>query len=260
MPRISIIIPTYNRARFVAQAIESVQTQTFADWEMIVVDDASEDDTPGIVAKQVAQDQRIKYFRNEVNLGISRTRNRGLELAQGEYIAVLDSDDIWCDMEKLQKQSDFLEQHPDYSLIGGAVILVDEQGSEIGRRQPPIADQDIRSGLLLKNTLVHSSIMYRREAVKGLGGYDVKLSSGEDYDLWLRLGREHKLANLPDYVVKYRVHSGNISISERLKTLRINLELVKKNKDYYPGYFRALCRRLLRLSAYQIMAAIKESF
>ena len=114
IPKVSVVIITYNRARFLPEAIESVIAQSFTDWELIVVDDASTDNTKGVVEKYSSVDSRIKYYRNPENLNISKSRNRGIELSKGKYIAVLDSDDIWCDIEKLKLQYSFLESNLDH--------------------------------------------------------------------------------------------------------------------------------------------------
>ena len=103
-PVVSVVIPTFNRQAFIGEAIESVQKQTFSDWEMLIVDDASTDNTESIVKEYVQKDPRIKYYKNEKNLGIAKTRNKCLELSQGKYIAPLDSDDIWLDENKIRDQ------------------------------------------------------------------------------------------------------------------------------------------------------------
>ncbi|KKT73909.1 MAG: Glycosyl transferase family 2, partial [Microgenomates group bacterium GW2011_GWA2_44_7] len=130
---ISIITITRNRAGFISEAIESALEQSFPDWELIVIDDASEDNTREIVEEYIVRDSRIKYFRNDEHLRISKSRNKALSLALGEYVAVLDSDDVWSDRDKLKKQYGFLEGNKDYVLIGGGVIVIDEYGKEIRR-------------------------------------------------------------------------------------------------------------------------------
>ena len=256
--KVSIVIITYNRARFLPEAIESVLAQSFADWEMIVVDDASTDNTKEVVEKYCACDSRIKYYRNPENLNISKSRNRGMELAVGKYIAVLDSDDMWCDEEKIATQYSFLEEHPDHILVGGGVIVVDENGVEKKRYIDPQDDKDLRRIILSRNPFAQSTVMYNRKAVLDLGGYDNALNGIEDYDLWLRIGSVAKFANINRHVLKYRVHGGNISVTDRLRLVEHNLSLVKKNKNNFPSYYKAILRRQIRLFLYRIVSKIKR--
>lgn len=254
-PLVSVNIATYNRGGFLAEAIESVLAQTYTNWELVIVDDASTDNTREVVDSYL-KDPRIKYFRNETNLNISLTRNRGLKESQGEFIAVLDSDDIWCDKDKLKKQVEFLENNPDHALVGTGVIKIDKNGREMSRYLNPLTDKTIRVKILSQNAFAHSSLMYRREAVLALGGYDPAINGIEDYDLWLKIGSRWQFANLPDYALKYRVHGSNISLTDRKRLMRINIDLIKKNKRIYPRYRLALLRRLLRLWAYQVLSAL----
>jgi len=253
MPKVSVITITYNRAKYLPEAIESVLAQTFTDWELLIIDDCSTDNTREVAEKYTAKDSRIKYFRNDVNLKISKSRNKGLELAQGKYIAMLDSDDIWCDIEKLDRQYNFLENKPEYALIGGGVIVINETGKEIKRYLDPNGNKDLKKMILAKNPFAHSSVMYSRRIALDLDGYDVGLPSAEDYDLWLRMGKKHKVANLRDYVLKYRVHGGNISVTDRATIIERNLFVVERYKDYYPNHWKAVIRRTTRLWAYKLL-------
>lgn len=255
-PKISIITITYNRARFLPEAIESVLAQSFTDWELLIIDDASTDDTSEVAGRYASIDQRIKYYKNQENLKISRSRNRGLELSKGDYVAVLDSDDIWRDKDKLQKQYDYLVGHPACGLIGGGVVVIDERGKEMRRYLNEQGDESIRKKLLIKNQFAQSSVMYPRQAVLDLGKYDVELSGIEDYDLWMRVGAKYELANLDSYVLSYRLHGGNVSVTDRARLMERNLFLIKKYKEFYPSYRRAWLRRILRLWAYRFLSMI----
>src|SRR5574344_2461092 len=124
---ISIIICTYNRADLLPKAIASVLSQSYQDFELIIIDDASTDNTKDVIPN----DDRIKYYKNEVNLGISKSRNLGVSLSCGQYIAMLDSDDYWLDNNKLQKQLEVINQDSKIGLVGTGIILVDEQGNKI---------------------------------------------------------------------------------------------------------------------------------
>jgi len=249
---ISIIIITYNRAGFISEAIESALGQSFFDWELIVIDDASEDDTREIVEEYIVRDSRIKYFRNDGHLRISKSRNKALGSARGEYVAVLDSDDVWSDRDKLKKQYGFLEGNKDYVLIGGGVIVIDEYGKETRRYFNRESDENIRGKILFQNQFAHSSVMFRREAALKAGGYDENLNIGEDYDLWLKLGTLGKMANIKEHLLKYRVHGGNVTL-KRVEALKNNIAIIRKYKDRYPNYYLAYARRALRLLVYRLI-------
>lgn len=253
-PKISIILITYNRSRFISEAIESVLAQSFSDWELLIIDDASTDDTRKIIENLIETEKRIKYFFNKTNIGISKSRNMGLSLAQGKYIAIIDSDDIWDDSNKLKSQYNFLENNRDYALLGGGVIVINQNGQEIKKYYNPESDEKIRKKMLIKNPFAHSSVMYLKKAAVDLGGYDPKLKTLEDYDLYLKIGAKHKLYNLKKYFSKYRVHSGNISAAERANMMKLNIFLINKYKKNYPNYGIAFFRRSLRLIVYKFLS------
>lgn len=246
MPLISVITITHNRDKYLAEAVESVLNQSFTDWECIIIDDASSDDTAKIIAKYAAQDPRIKIQRENVNLGITKARNLALQMAQGKYVAVLDSDDVWADPEKLQKQHSFLEKNVDCVLVGGAVIVVNENGQEVSRYKNPVTDVAIRTGILRRNPFLHSSVMFKRDAAVNCGGYG-NYTVGEDYDLFLKMGRSGKLANLDDYLVKYRKHGMGVTWSRRVRAAKDHLNIIAKHKKQYPNYFLAVIKGYLRL-------------
>ena len=243
---ISIITITRNRAGFISEAIESALGQSFPDWELIIIDDASQDNTREIADNYAKKDSRIKYFRNDEHLRISKSRNKALSLARGEYVAVLDSDDVWSDRDKLKKQYEFLERNKDYVLVGGGVIVIDEFGKEIRRYFNRESDEDIRWKILFQNQFAHSSVMFKRDMALKAGGYDEDLNIGEDYDLWLKLGTLGKMANIKEYLLKYRVHSGNVTL-KRVEALKNNIAIIRKYKNRYPNYYLAYARRALRL-------------
>lgn len=255
---VSIITTTYNRANYLKEAIDSIRNQTYDNWELIIVDDNSIDNTRALVQACIKKDKRIKYLKNKTNLNVSRSRNRGLKQAEGDYVAILDSDDFWCDKNKLKKQVSFLELNKTYSLIGGGVIIVDSNGKELKRYLNLEKDVDIRNKILLKNQFCHSSVLYRKNIIDNLGGYSKNINLGEDYDLWLRIGEESKFANINEYFVKYRIHNANVSIKDRLRIMNKNLEIIEIYKSTYPNYKLAKLRRVSRLFLYKILLFIKQ--
>lgn len=238
-PSITIILPAYNGARWIEKAIRSALAQSYADFVLLVINDASKDDTEAIVIRLAAEDGRIRYFKNEKNLGVQATRNFALEQVTSEYIAEIDQDDEWIDPKKLEKQIGYLRSHGDYVLIGTGAVMVDETGKEIARYLMPETDTEIRSKILRMNPFIHSSVMYRTQAVKAIGGYSLgKLS--EDHDLWLRLGRKGKLHNFQEYAVQYLFSPGGFNSQNKLFRLRQNVRFAEEHKDAYPNHLHAL--------------------
>lgn len=228
MSTVSIILPTYNGATRIAKAIESVIAQTYTDWELLIIDDGSTDDTQAVLPA----DSRIRYVRNETNLGIQKSLNRGLEEAKGTYIARIDDDDMWSDPDKLASQVAFLEAHPDHVLVGTGVIIVDEEGNELQRYVLPGHDQHIRNKILRKNCFVHSSVMFRNIGIRY--SEDETVRHAEDYELWLRLGQNGKLANLVSYSVRFTVRKNSLTGRNRVVQARRILTLAWKYKSHYP--------------------------
>ncbi len=237
------MICTYNRADYISKSIHSVLNQTFKNFEVIIVDDCSTDDTKQIIG--AFNDHRIKYFFNEDNLGITRSRNRALQLSSGEYIAVLDSDDYWTDDTKLEKQIGFLENNLDFALVGTQSKIIDERDNEVGEIVSELEDAKIRNRILLKNQFTHSSVLYRKDAL--LNGYNQSLFIWEDYFAWLEIGKRFKFANLPIFATAYRKHSSNISRNKKIRgTLTMQKILNYFRKDY-PHYLIATIKNILRI-------------
>ncbi len=246
-PLVSIMMTTYNRAPLISEAIESVLMQTYQNWELIILDDASTDNTRDVVERWLDKDSRIIYLPSSINLGISKNRNRGFLTSLGKYIAVLDSDDYWIDPKKLTKQVDFLEKNPEYAVVGTNVAVVyDTANTPTAEFIYTKNDSDIRSRMLWRNQFTHSSVLIRRQSLSDKP-YDESLPLWEDYDLILRLGQVGKLANLPDKMTAYRRHSSNISKTTRHNGAKVHLSIIRKYRNSYPGYLPALIKGYLRL-------------
>jgi glycosyltransferase involved in cell wall biosynthesis len=184
MSKVSVIIPTYNRAQLVGSAIQSVLDQTFTDWEAIVVDDGSQDNTLEVVARY--NDPRVRFIHQE-NKGVSAARNTGIRASSGEYIAFLDSDDRFLP-EKLSVQVTSLDRYSQYGLVASGWIDVNQAGEPIAEKRPWLLFSGLdRSDWLYRNPLIPTCILVRRTWIETLGLFDEQLSHEEDYDLWLRL-------------------------------------------------------------------------
>lgn len=243
--KISIHMCTYNRAHFIQQAINSVLKQTYTNWELLILDDASTDNTESIILPYL-KDSRIRYIKNEKNLGITKNRNKALSLSTGEYIAVLDSDDVWVDKEKLSKQISFLNQNEDYALVGTNMEIIDSENKKITDKKYETENTDIKNNLLIKNQFCHSSVLYRTKIVKDMDGYDESLMSWEDYDLWLRLGKKYKLANLDIISTSYRIHPNQSNSRKMFKALKCLQEIINNHRNSYTNYRIAIFVNFLR--------------
>jgi len=211
-PVVSVIMPTYNTAPFIGQAICSVLRQTYADWELLIVDDGSEDNTPKVVAKYV--EPRIRYFRTE-NLGAGHARNLGIAKARGAFVAFLDSDDVWFP-HKLDVQLKVLRDEPDVGLTYSNYWLMSESGVRIGMQR--FALDRLPIGWCLEDLLVRngvlgggSTVMIRRELLERVGPFDTALLIGQDWDLWLRLAVHCRFHYTPRALMAYRQREGSIS-------------------------------------------------
>lgn len=260
-PLVSIILPVYNGASRIQEAINSVISQSCADRELLVIDDGSNDNTGEIVDRFVKNDSRIKYIKNETNSGIQKTLNKGLKEAQGEYIARIDDDDMWIDKDKLKKQIEFLEKNTEYVLVGTGAVLTDENKEELSRFIMPEKDADIRNKILSKNCFIHSSVMFKKSAALKFGGYDESTSTRhiEDYDLWLKLGTIGKFSNLSIYAVSLKQGKHTISAKNRInQALRI-VDEIKRFKNSYPKFFKGYLFSVIRLMFFLIQKIIPFS-
>jgi len=203
-------MPVYNGERFLREAIESILNQTFTDFEFIIVDDGSTDNTWQILQDYAANEPRIVLVRNGTNLGVARSRNRVLALARGEYIAVMDADDVSLP-ERLSTQVAFLDESPEVGVVGCAIHVIDADGSPICIVHYPTMHSLLLWSLCFRTPLAHPTVVFRKAVAERVGGYDGALVANLDRDLWQRLSSVTHFANLPDVGLLYRRHLDQIS-------------------------------------------------
>ncbi len=227
----------FNGEEFVEGAIKSIARQTYKNYEHIVVDDGSTDDTPKILAECSRRDQRIKVVRQQ-NSGIPKAYNRGLALAQGEYIAILDADDL-AFPARLEKQVAFLDEHVDVGLVGGAELAFEVESKKAWLVNHPVEDSAIRHAWVHQQLFTHSATMVRREALLQVGHYDENLPRGCDPDLWLRIAQRWKVANLPEPLVLRRHHSKQVTRMRRfdITALNVGMKLKSVHALKLPAYY-----------------------
>ncbi len=209
-PRVSVVVPAFDGERFLSQALDGILGQTYRDLELIVVDDGSTDATPRILAEAAARDPRVRVERLERSGHTAATRH-GQGLARGELLAHCDHDDVW-EPTRLERGVVFLDAHPDVAVVGSQATLIDAEGRPIGRIQHPCEPEAVARALPSSNTFCHSSVLSRTSVIRAVGGHRVAFRQASDYDLWLRVSERHRLANLPEPLVRYRVHFRNMTV------------------------------------------------
>jgi glycosyltransferase involved in cell wall biosynthesis len=207
-PRVSILVPVFNEPPRVLQAsLASLRAQTWPDFECIVVDESTDPARARECETQCAADPRFRYVHPPTRLGLPGSLNLALEQARGEYIARFDSDDL-CMPERLARQVAFLDAHPQTSIVGGALEVIDDDDRTTALRAYPLEHASIERGMQTTNTIAHPTVMFRRAAAKAHGAYDPSYRYSEDLDLWLRwLNAGLLFANLPEVLVRYRQKS-----------------------------------------------------
>jgi glycosyltransferase involved in cell wall biosynthesis len=226
MPLVSVIIPTYNRARLVAGAVRSVLQQSYNDFEIIVVDDCGTDTTPAVIAD--FREPAIRYFRHDRRLGGAAARNTGIHHSTGEYIAFLDDDDEWYP-EKLDRQvSAMLASSPAVGAVYTGYFVVDRSGGRERGQVVPTERGDLYEALLAGNCVgTASSMLLRRSCFDKTGIFDERLASFQDYDLWLRIARKYYFECIRQPLVKYFVHEGQIRTDSQALVQGLELMLRK---------------------------------
>ena len=205
-PTVTVLMPVYNGARFLRESIESILNQTFNDFECLIIDDASTDTSREIIRSFT--DPRIKLIENANHCGLVKTLNRGLALAKGEYIARQDQDDISYPA-RLEKQVTFLNSHPQIVLLGTNIHNIDENGKKSISYGYSIVSTPaaIHWQIIFDNPFVHSSVMFRTEIIRNLGGYNDHFNACEDFDLFSRVCSSYGTTNLNEKIIEYRYHS-----------------------------------------------------
>lgn len=211
MPRVSIIIPTYNRAAMLKEALESVLAQTYSDYEVLVVDDGSTDNTREVV-ESLQRPDKIRYIPRE-HQERSRTRNYGISQARGEYIAFLDSDDMFLP-HKLEKQVALMDQHPEYGMSYTSALVVDGEGKPLPSGYLATASGWIYRDIVffIPVTVTMPTVMVRAPVLDAVGGFDEKLVRFEDTDMWRRIARHCQILAIPEHLSVIRAHAGHMMV------------------------------------------------
>ena len=245
---------TYNRPFWLDRAISSVVSQQLTSWELLILHDGGCQATKSIAEQWQRKDSRVRYLHRETPAGIAAALNFGLVHSRGRYIAVLDDDDVWIDSEKLKLQKDFLDGSPLHVACGGGAVVIDEFGRETMRYLKPADDTQIRGRLLLANPIIHSTILFRSYAVRSLGGYDESLPGFQDWDLWLRLGRQGKFYNFQRYFTGYMIWGSGGSSGSTRSNSQSAMRIVMRHRKSYARFPLAF----LLAGGYRVYAVLPE--
>jgi glycosyltransferase involved in cell wall biosynthesis len=229
LPKVSVVMSVYNSARYLRESIDSILNQTFTNFEFIIIDDASSDSSWNILAEYAHRERRMKLFKNNENIGLTKSLNKALKLAQGEYVARQDADDVSLP-ERFQKQVELLDKSPEVVLVSCNINLIDAQGRYIEKQQRACDRDLIPWYLLFYNHLAgHSQVMFRQKPVEDLGGYSAHYRYSQDYELWSRLVKVGDIAILPDVLLQQRRHDKSISAAQQLDQATYSLSQARHN-------------------------------
>jgi len=230
-------MPCYNAEHFLKKAIESILNQTFTDFEFIIIDDCSSDRSASIIHEYIKDDPRIRYIKNEKNLGVAASLNRGIDLARGQFIARMDADDISLP-ERLERQVNHMKENPSCVACGTDIILIDEKGHRIGTREYYHSNKNIKKNIHRASCFAHPTVMMRRKTIiENNLFYSTRLRWVEDYDLWFRLSQLGEFKNIANFLLLYRISSTSIKNNHCKETLRNTIKL--KMQYLARGCFRS---------------------
>ena len=248
MPRVTVVMAVYNAAQFLEEAVASVLSQTWRDFELIVVDDASTDGSGAVLER--FNDPRIRIIRHSSNQGASLSRNDALAAARGEYIAIMDADDV-CAPDRLERQVEYLDAHAATGLVGCAVYdNIDATGAVLYTSRLPEDNADIQRTIMKRWCFLHSSIMFRRLLGEAAGGYRTAFEPAEDHDFVLRILERAEAHNLSEPLVTYRLNHGGLTVvgHQYVDELRsILIRLAERRRAGEPENLEAEMPRVLAL-------------
>jgi glycosyltransferase involved in cell wall biosynthesis len=240
-----VLLPVYNGERYVGETIESILPQSYLDFEFLIIDDGSVDSTPSILGRYAVRDARIRVLRQN-NRGVGCALNRGIHGSRGLLIAQIGADDLALP-HRLARQVQFLDDHPDCVLVGGYLKVIDGRGRVIGLRTYPTSDRDLRNAMLSYSPFGAPSLMFRRTEGLVAGGFTVRFPTAEDYESVFRLAKQGKVANLPEALTSYRLHSGATKSQHTIRQLRDTLRARQTAYTEY-GHRESFSARIVNIA------------
>lgn len=254
-PEISVIMSVYDGQSCLLEAVESILNQTFKDFEFIIIDDGSTDRTPEILKEYARKDERIKIITNPKNIGLTKSLNQAIKEAKGKYIVRMDADDISLP-ERLEQQIEFMRKNPEAGLLGTTYYEMNLKGEIVGDKFFPTSNKKLKKVLIKYNPFFHASVMIRKEILDRIGLYNENIPKAQDYDLWFRIAKDYKIANLPLPLMKRR-YGGEKTLrgeNQQLKwAIRIRMKYIKKG--HYPWW--ALLYMIRPFIVYKISPSLR---
>lgn len=209
MTLVTVLMPAYNSGKFIEEAIDSILAQSYKDFNLLVINDGSSDNTEKLIKKYT--DSRIQYVRNEQNIGIVNTLNKGINLVGTKYLIRMDSDDV-MHSKRIEEQVQYMEKNPNTHVLGTQAKLIDNKGNNIGKTKNPLNKREIRTYLLFGPPIFHPSIIMRTEILKSNNiRYENLYAGFEDYELWTRLAKKFNIENMSKYLLFYRTNPEGIT-------------------------------------------------
>lgn len=231
VPTVSVAMPLWRpNDRYLREAIESLQAQSLTDWELVIVEDPSETSAAPLIAE--LGDARVRHIANPERTGLAAQRGKAVELCQSNFVALLDGDDV-CEPVRLAQQYDYLREHPEVVAVGCQLTIIDSQSRPTAERDYPVKPTEVAATMRRYNALAHPSVMFRRDVIVSAGNYRDDFPTCDDYELWCRLlSAGHKIANLPQRLLRYRVHQAQMKSTRLRQTLR---ETTAVKRRYFAG-------------------------
>lgn len=254
---LSIVMSVYNGETTVGRSIESMLDQTYDDFEFIIIDDCSKDNTLEILNAYQNKDSRIKILRNEKNLGIAASLNKGIKESKGEWIIRMDDDDESLP-DRLEKQVEYMQKNPDVDIFGAKCIFQDINGNEVksySPNYPPVTTEDIEKVFYRESPLMHNTICMRKQKIVDIGMYNKNFSGAEDYELWTRAWKSGMIIkNMDDYLVRFTFNPGKKSFKRIWKKFYVRNYIIKHyhfpKKYYYLNIAKAARDILIKFNLY----------
>ncbi|MEN6293489.1 MAG: glycosyltransferase family 2 protein [Methanobacterium sp.] len=254
-PTVSVIIATYNRAYLIGRAIKSILDQTFQDFELIIVDDGSSDNTKELITKYMQEDPRIKYIKNKRNLGLPKTRNEAIKVAQGKYIGLLDDDDEWLP-NKLEKQVNKFQSTPKTVGLVYCGLIYISRNEKPSKTIIPKLKGNLFTDILKGNFFGSSTPLIKKECFEKSGFFDGNFSNGEDWDMWIRISKNYEIDYVPEALTLYYVHGNQMSANFN-DTIEGFEKILKKHNEDINNYPSVYSTHLFRLG---IFHCLNENF
>lgn len=231
LPLVSVIMPVYNSEKYLREAIDSILNQTYKNIELIIIDDGSSDNSINVVKSY--NSEKIRFYINEKNMGVSSTRNKALDLSKGKYIALMDSDDI-SPLDRIEKQVEYLEKNSDFGLIGGHYESFTEYPFYTKRKFRKHCLNHIENQVNLNfiGSIAAPTAMFRNDIIKNNNIYfDTELKVGEDFDFWRQIGKFTKVTNIDHFLIRYRKHPSNTTKNKDLVDAHMTKSILKSLND-----------------------------